>query len=222
VVVGDALPNGVTATAADVSAPGGTVIINGNIIAVVYPSIDVGETYTFTVTGHTTGPFSQNTVVTNIGFVQATTEFNTSTQTIASTATLVDVTGPSVVALARYGFHNIPTVLTVQFSKPLNSSTATNLNNFALYDDTFGGPPGVRIPISNVIYDAATNQVFLYPNQLLPLSHTYLLVITGVTDLYGNLQPNGFTVLTINRSTLQGAFPPSVPGMGNGPAALFG
>jgi uncharacterized repeat protein (TIGR01451 family) len=215
VVVGDLLPVGITTTTADITAPGGNIIQVGDpssqLFAVVYPTLPAGATQTITIHATATGPFTQSTTVTNIGFIQGMVEQNTSTQTFGIAQTLVDVSPLAVTSVARYGYHNIPTVLGVRFNKPLDPATALNLNNYSLVSTT-GGFNSFNfnsiIPLTNVSYDPGSNQVLLYPNQLLPLAGTYVLTVTGVTDAVGNPLVNGTYSTIINRNSLQGQFPP--------------
>ena len=212
VVVTDTLPQGVVTNASVVNAPNGHVIVNGNTVTVTYPILAANSgLQTIRIIGLTAGPYTSNTQLLNTATVQEN-ELNLNNQTTATATTNLDTISPTVVSVVRYGYHLYPTVIVVQFSKTLNPATV-NLSNFFITN--YGNPhrpfwylQGVPVPIARVAYDPAHNRAFLYPAQLLPLSNTYGVVVTQVTDLVGYPLPSVSTTL-INRTSVKGLIPPA-------------
>jgi Bacterial Ig-like domain (group 3)/Putative Ig domain len=94
--------------------------------------------------------------------------------------------GPTVVGLARYGYHAQPTYLLVYFDGPLNESSAQRASNYKV-----AGPikdPGTHKPIivTSAAYNPATNTVTLAFNRRFNLHYHYRLTIKGTA-------PSGIT-----------------------------
>ncbi len=143
--------------------------------------------------------------------------------TSVSNAVTQDVTpssavAPTVVALARYGFHAQPTLLTLAFSGPLDLASAQDAANYHIaLLNRFGRPlPGHTIPVREAIYDPATFSVTLVPAQRLDVHYRYELTVNGTTstgvrgasglliDGAGTGQPGSDYTAVIDRSTLAG------------------
>jgi hypothetical protein len=141
------------------------------------------------------------------------------TTVIPPPATPVDTTGPTVVALERFGFHARPTRLVLTFSEALDPARAIDLADYRLT-----GPCGRVIRIRSATYNAAARTVTLRPTRLLDLHHTFHVVVNGTTrhgvaDRAGNAmdgdrdgRPGGAFRGRITRATLA-----EVPG---GPAQV--
>ena len=104
------------------------------------------------------------------------------------------VAAPTVVSLARFGFHMQPTSLVLTFSTALAPTPAEDVNNYQIV--TTGG---LVIPVSAAVYDPATLTVTLFPAQRLNLHVFYQLTVNGTT-------PSGLT----------GATGVPLDGLGNG------
>jgi hypothetical protein len=101
--------------------------------------------------------------------------------------------GPTVVHLARLGFHAAPTTLLLTFDKALDPTTAEDLSNYKISQSG-----GRRIRVRSVVYDPATLTVTISPAQRLKLQRSYRLTVigtapTGVTDTNGVLLDGALT-----------------------------
>jgi uncharacterized repeat protein (TIGR01451 family) len=95
--------------------------------------------------------------------------------------------GPRIVAVERFGFHAMPTILVLDFNEPLDRASAQDVRNYQII-----GPGGRTIPIGAVSYDSDSHEVTIAPAERLNLHYTYRLIVigtthTGVRDLSGNL-----------------------------------
>src|SRR5205823_4883888 len=97
-------------------------------------------------------------------FVPTTAGGGTQQPQLQSSAAPTSGDGPTVVSVRRFGFHNLPTVLVLQFSKPLDPARAANLGNYFLRN--FKSRP---VPIDSAVYNPATRTVVLRPGQRLDL-----------------------------------------------------
>jgi hypothetical protein len=129
--------------------------------------------------------------------------------------------GPIVTNVWRYGFHEQPTVVVLQFNEALDPARAQDPRNYTFV--TLGGPGrggshvGHIIPVSFAVYDSATHRVFLYPSELLDIHNFYRLTVngaapSGLTDTQGTLldgnadgNPGSNYVTIISLKTLVGA-----------------
>ena len=118
---------------------------------------------------------------TGIVDVTVTTALGTSPTSPADQFTFATTTGPTVVSLARFGFHMQPTSLVLTFSSPLAAGPAENVANYQILT-----PSGAVVPISSAVYDPASLTVTLYPAQLLNVHDVYQLTVNG-------MPPNGLT-----------------------------
>ncbi len=94
--------------------------------------------------------------------------------------------GPTVVGLARYGYHAQPTYLVVYFDGPLSGSSAQRASNYKV-----AGPikhPGAHEPIivTSATYNPANDTVTLAFNRRFNLHYHYRLTINGTA-------PSGIT-----------------------------
>jgi streptogramin lyase len=101
--------------------------------------------------------------------------------------------GPTVVRLARSGFHSLPTTLVLTFDKALDMATAQDPLNY-----TITNSQGHSIRIASVVYNASALSVTITPGARLNLHRPYLLTVigaapTGVTDTSGNLLDGALT-----------------------------
>jgi uncharacterized repeat protein (TIGR01451 family) len=122
----------------------------------------------------------------------------------------------TVVSLKRFGYHHEPTLLVVQFSGPLEVSSAQDLSNYSLVLIAHGGRLRLPISFAKATYDPAADTLMLHPTKLLPLRFHYVLTInastpTGVRDTTGRLLdgdgngiPGGNFVRAFNRDILAG------------------
>jgi hypothetical protein len=113
--------------------------------------------------------------------VTVTTPRGTSAVSSASMFTFTGAAAPTVVSLARFGFHMQPTSLVLTFSAALDPTRAQNVNNYQLMDSA-----GNVIPVSSAVYNASALTVTLFPTQLLSLQQAYQLTVIG-------MPPNGLT-----------------------------
>ncbi len=101
--------------------------------------------------------------------------------------------GPTVVHLARFGFHSLPTTLVVTFDKALDPANAQNPLNYMLTDAR-----GRSIRIASVVYDPSTLTVTISPATRLNIHRSYHLTVVGVppsglTDTSGNFLDGALT-----------------------------
>jgi hypothetical protein len=92
----------------------------------------------------------------------------------------IAVAPPTVVSLARFGFHMQQTSLVLKFSSALDATTAENVNNYQIM--TTGGVVAIR----SAVYDPASLAVTLFPAQRLSLHTLNQITINGAS-------PNGLT-----------------------------
>ena len=83
-------------------------------------------------------------------------------------------TQPTVVHVARFGFHNLPTALVLSFNKPLNPTSAQDPHNYKITN-----AQGLSIPIKSISYDPAALTVTIAPVVRLELHSTYRLTVIG-------------------------------------------
>ncbi len=93
--------------------------------------------------------------------------------------------GPQVVNLTRFGYHQSPTSLVIQFNQPIDPGTASNVNNYVL-----NVYRGARILVRSATYDPANNTVTLRFAKQLDLHKVYALRILG-TGTNGVKSPTG-------------------------------
>jgi trimeric autotransporter adhesin len=107
----------------------------------------------------------------------------------------VDRTGPTIVAIARFGKPSKPTGLILTFSEALAAGRAANLAGYRLLtpgrDKKYGTRDDVRVRLKSAAYDAATRRVTLLTKNKAVLPTKFRLVVdgatgTGPTDLAGN------------------------------------
>lgn len=96
---------------------------------------------------------------------------------------VVVVEAPTVVSLARQGYHLMPTQIVVGFSQPMDPVRAAELGCYRLIfpgcDNVFGNANDKVVPIRSATYNAETNQVVLQTARRLPLNQTYRLICSG-------------------------------------------
>ena len=101
--------------------------------------------------------------------------------------------GPTVVHLARFGFHSLPTTLVLTFDKALDPASAQDPLNY-----TITNSQGHAIRIASIVYDPSALTVTLSPATRLNVHRSYHLTVigtapTGVTDTSGNLLDGALT-----------------------------
>ncbi len=122
--------------------------------------------------------------------------------------------GPTVLNLARLGYHNQPTLIVLTFSEHLDPTRAQNPANYVLLG--LQGRKTHFYTFNSAVYNDANLTVTLRPNARLPLTITYQLTVHGLppgglTDTNGvfldgkaNGQPGSNYVATFNRTALVG------------------
>ena len=108
----------------------------------------------------------------------------------ADRPTPVDLTGPLVRDVFRFGTGRNRTALLVTFSEDMNPALASNFANYVVVAEGRGGRQ--VIPIDSANYDPNTRSVKLFPSRRLELSRRFRLTIrasspTGVADTRGRL-----------------------------------
>ncbi len=92
-------------------------------------------------------------------------------------------TGPKVVKLLRYGFHNEPTLLVLTFDRALTPASAGDPNNYSVLTAGHNGRRGPRgnvvVPIVSGAYSAANNTVTLLMGKQLSFFQPYILIARG-------------------------------------------
>jgi hypothetical protein len=129
----------------------------------------------------------------------------------ASPAATASSSGLTVLSVLRYGVHHQPTVLVLQFSKPLNAARAQDVGNYFIL--SHASRPN---PVALAVYNPVSQSVVLFPRRTIDIHHpAQLLVIgtspNGLADTSGNLlngantvQPGSDFSTFINRGILAG------------------
>jgi uncharacterized repeat protein (TIGR01451 family) len=86
-----------------------------------------------------------------------------------------DLVGPVVTGTQLLGTSSIPAVV-VSFSKPLDASSANNINNYAI-----SGSNGSVVPLRSVAYNPLNNTVIITPMKALGAGSFFVLRINGST-----------------------------------------
>lgn len=105
----------------------------------------------------------------------------TMTQVVDPAPVPVNVDGPTVVSVLRYGYHMMPTTVVLRFDQALDTITAEDNANYRII-----GPAGKAIGIKSADYNQATLTVTLRPQKRISIHHTYKLVVEGAA-------PHGIT-----------------------------
>ena len=137
---------------------------------------------------------------------------------VALSVAALDVVGPIITSVERFGVHLQPTRLVLTFDEALDPAGATNLANFRLVGPGRDGRLGTRddrvIRLIGASYDPTTRSVTLRPFERLPFRDRFRLTVLGggapgVVDLSGNRldgdgdgRPGGDAVLPITRANL--------------------
>jgi virginiamycin B lyase len=82
--------------------------------------------------------------------------------------------GPQILAVRRFGFHELPTTLVLVFNQPLDPGTAQNPAAYRITD-----PHGRVIVINSAVYNPTTRTVTLHPLERLNLHLRYRLTVFG-------------------------------------------
>jgi virginiamycin B lyase len=101
--------------------------------------------------------------------------------------------GPTVVHLARVGYHSRPTTLVLTFDKALNAASAQNLSNYRITNSQ-----GRSIQIASVAYNPSNLTVTISPAARLNIHRPFELTVigtgtAGVTDTSGSLLDGALT-----------------------------
>ncbi|MBX6313982.1 MAG: DUF11 domain-containing protein, partial [Isosphaeraceae bacterium] len=210
------LPAGVTF----ISATGGVTPVAG-VLTFNLGTLagGAGATVTLVVRPTAAGSITSTATVT-VGVTDPNPANNSATATTTVGSPGGDTTGPTVVALQRFGFHVRPTRLVLTFSEDLDPARAANLANYRLVaagrDRRFGTRDDLVIGLRSASYDPAARAVTLSPNRRLSLFQTFQLTAIGtgprgLTDRAGNLldgdgdgRPGGDFVARFGRGALAG------------------
>ncbi|WZO99892.1 Ig-like domain repeat protein [Isosphaeraceae bacterium EP7] len=96
----------------------------------------------------------------------------------------VSTDGPKVIGLSRYGFHNRPTSLVLNFDMVLDASRAANVANYRILDGA-----GRRIAVTKAVYNPTNFTVTLTTARSLSLYKVFTLTVAGT-------EPSGLTGAT--------------------------
>ncbi len=107
---------------------------------------------------------------------------------------------PTVLALQRFGSHNLPTSLVLVFSTPLDPNRAQDLRNYQLIAPRRHGR---AIALLSARYDPTTNAVTLTPARRLSLFESYRLTVNGTAP--GGLASTAGVLLDGSRSGRPGS-----------------
>lgn len=140
---------------------------------------------------------------------------------------VVMMPGSRVTNLARFGFHQQPTVLVLSFSEAMDPVRAQNPAAYQILgpgrDRLLGTADDVIIPITRAIYNPLNQTVTLMPAVGLNVHLVYQLTVRGtgpfaltsatgkILDGDGDGVQGGDFVANIDRGTLRGPAPVSVP-----------
>jgi streptogramin lyase len=189
-IVGQDVTLTATVTAAEAATLSGTVtfLIGG----IAQPPVNVPEL----------NGVAQATLSTKLsdGTQAITAVYNGKSNLAASTSNAVSLVvapapgdGPTVVHLARFGYHSLPTTLVLTFDKALDPSSAQDP-----LDYTITNSQGHAIRIASVVYNPANFTVAIAPAARLNIHRSYRLTVTGtaptgLTDTSGNLLDGALT-----------------------------
>ncbi len=189
-IVGQVVTLTATVTIAEAATPTGTVtfFVDGQ----AQPPVELGEQ----------NGVAQATLATKLGaathIVTATYNGNPAFAPSASNAVSLVVApapgdGPTIVHLARLGFHSRPTTLVLTFDKALDPGSAQEPLNY-----TITNSQGHSVPVASVVYDPSTFTATIAPAGRLKIHRSYQLTVngtaaTGVTDTSGNLLDGALT-----------------------------
>jgi len=127
--------------------------------------------------------------------------------------------GPRVVAVQRFGFHQLPTTLVIGFNEPLDPTSAQDTANYRIT-----APDGRPIGVGAAVYDPSSQSVTLSPVQRLDLHRRYKLTVVGtgpngvkdvsgaLLDGAGNGRPGSDFVTTLTAANLVVDAPHPTPG----------
>ncbi|MDR3634200.1 MAG: Calx-beta domain-containing protein [Isosphaeraceae bacterium] len=94
-----------------------------------------------------------------------------------------DVTPPTVTNIAWYGVGQSSSDIVVDFSKPMDAASVSNVNNYQLVntgkDTIYGTKDDSRVAIASATYNSADNSVVLVPASPLRSNAFYHLVLNG-------------------------------------------
>jgi hypothetical protein len=134
---------------------------------------------------------------------------------IASSGTAIQVVldtqtvGPQLVRVLRFGYHQSPTTLVLNFNAPLDPLSVRNLNNYQIT-----APNGLVTLARSAAYDASNQTITLRFPSRLNIHWTYHLLVRGnsafgilgangaMLNSPGNGQPGTNSHAVIDRSTL--------------------
>ena len=229
-VAGDPLGSKVYDTATVTGIPGftptGTVTYNFyNSATPVYGTTVPSTTETVTLAADGTVPNSAVTAALAAGSYSYIAVYSGDTNYKGSTSLVepltvipgpVNLDGPRIIRVLRYGYHMQPTTLVLEFDQPLDPVPATDVHNYHIT-----GPAGRSIAIASAQYDLSTDMVALHPTKRIYLFATYTLTVSGtgpngLTDTDGRLldgnddgKPGGNFKTTITRRNLVLGSPPT-------------
>jgi hypothetical protein len=98
-----------------------------------------------------------------------------------SEVAVVKVTGvPAVTVVSRYGFHDQPTYVVIDFSGALDPASAEDAANYVIMGPGYGpGRPRQRIKVRSAVYDPTSDSVTLRPVERLDVHWKYRLIVKG-------------------------------------------
>ena len=93
---------------------------------------------------------------------------------VVSAATVTGGSGPMLMMVQRFGFHEMPTRLVLTFDRALDATAAENLSNYRITTMSGG-----RIKLKSAVYDDRTHTVTLRPVNRMNLHRRYSISIDG-------------------------------------------
>jgi hypothetical protein len=199
----------------------GQPVTLGNDVTIT-PVDDTNTTFRVAnLAAYTADPGDYELVVDGADIVDAAGNAGVGQQTVAFTVEqVVNVAGPQVTNLRRFGYHAQPTKLVLNFDAALDAATAGNTAAYRIVsagrDGRLGTTDDVVHRISRAIYDNASRTVTLLPAQRLYLFRPYRLTVYGTganvvsgadgapLDGNGSGQGGSNYVANFNRSILAG------------------
>ena len=119
-----------------------------------------GETASVVISGLSAGPHQITALYGGVAGFSSSTSFSVSLVILPTAITTTNVDGPQVVGVERFGYHQLPTTLVVEFNGPLDAASAVDADDYAIV-----GPGGQRVPVASATYDPATDSVTLRPSR---------------------------------------------------------
>jgi type VI secretion system secreted protein VgrG len=123
------------------------------------------------------------------------------------------VASPTVVSLARFGFHSQPTSLVLAFSSALDATAMQNVNNYRIVRLGARGKIGKRIRVRAAVYDPVTFTMTIDPAQRLSLHKLYRLKVNGIIPLAGQGGVSDANYVAVISGKILAGPAPATPGV---------